>query len=128
MGARSRQKGKRGEREAAALVRDAWGIAARRGRQYAGHPDAPDVTADIPGVHLEVKRRERCRPGEWLEQALADAGDELPVVLHRRTRQPWLLTLHAEHAVSFATRLLAAVRTAAQAREVCSGGNEDAKG
>lgn len=118
----SRQKGKRGEREAAALVRDAWGIAARRGRQYAGHPDAPDVTADIPGVHLEVKRRDAGHPGAWLERALADAGDALPVVLHRRTRQPWLLTLHAEHAVSFATRLLAAVRTAAQAREIDPGG------
>lgn len=94
MGRASREKGKRGEREWANYLRQR-GIDARRGRQYAGHPDAPDVVG-IDGWFCEVKRRERLAVEKWVEQAEADAGPEDRVyVAHRRNGKPWLVTLRA---------------------------------
>jgi hypothetical protein len=90
MGRRSREKGKRGEREAAAAVSEALDVDARRGCQYAGTADSPDIVADVPGVHFEVKRREQFRLYEALDQATAEAGDQVPVVLHRANRRPWV--------------------------------------
>ena len=90
MGRRSRNKGKRGEREAAAAVSSALGVAARRGCQYAGSPDSPAIVAADPGVHFEVKRREQFRLYEALDQAAEEAGDQVPVVLHRTNRKPWV--------------------------------------
>lgn len=95
MGRSQREKGKAGEREAAHLIRDSWGIEARRGRQYRGSDDSPDVIC-VPGLNVEVKRREAGNPGAWLEQAQAEAGDALAVVLHKRNGKPWLLTLQAD--------------------------------
>jgi hypothetical protein len=60
MGMRSRNKGKRGEREAAAEIRRILRTDARRGRQFCGSDESPDVVADIENVHLEVKRAESC--------------------------------------------------------------------
>ena len=90
MGARSMRKGKRGEREAAAEVRRHLGVAARRGCQFAVTEDSPDIQADLPGVYFEVKRREAFRLYEALDQATADAGDNIPVVLHRTNRRSWV--------------------------------------
>jgi Holliday junction resolvase len=89
----SRSKGARGEREAAQAWAAATGATSRRGCQFAGGPDSPDVVSSLENIHLEVKRTERGNPYVWLEQAIRDAGDRLPVVLHRRSRQPWLLVV-----------------------------------
>lgn len=95
MGRASRDKGKRGEREAAALLR-AHGFEARRGVQHAGGPDSPDVVHSIPGVHLEVKRTERLSLYAALDQAATDAPDgAVPVVLHRKSRREWVAILPA---------------------------------
>lgn len=88
-----REKGKRGEREAAAVLR-AWGLEARRGRQYAGHEDAPDVVCGLFGFHVEVKRR-RCSADAWLREAREDAPGKRPLVLHRGDRGEWLCTVCA---------------------------------
>lgn len=110
MGRSQREKGKRAEREAAELIRS-WGIAARRGQQYAGDPDAPDVVAATPGLAWEVKARKQGHPGKWLEELLKNCHDgDIPVVLHKRDRQPWLLTIFAMQAPSFSTRLRLALR------------------
>jgi Holliday junction resolvase len=45
MGRKSREKGKRGELELAAELRRLFGIEARRGVQYCGGGDSPDVVA-----------------------------------------------------------------------------------
>lgn len=51
----SSQKGKRGEREFAAHLRD-LGFEARRGQQHKGGNDSPDVLCpDLAGLHFEVK-------------------------------------------------------------------------
>ena len=92
----SREKGKRGEREVSALLRD-WGFAARRGQQFSGGGDSPDVVHNIPGVHIEVKRVEQLNLTSALEQAKGDAPDNhLPVVFHKKNRGVWTVSLTAD--------------------------------
>ena len=59
MGKTSRDKGKRGEREVASLLRS-YGYDTHRGQQYHGGKDSPDVVG-LPGIHIEVKRTEAFR-------------------------------------------------------------------
>lgn len=70
----SREKGKRGER----LWRDelrANGYAARRGQQFSGSPDSPDVICDaLPWLHFEVKCVERLKIEDAMDQARRDCG------------------------------------------------------
>jgi len=89
------QKGKRGEREFAKWLRENFGVFAKRGQQHSGSPDSPDVVADIPGIHLEVKRVERLNLQAAMGQAKRDCGDNVPVVCHRRNRSEWLVTVPA---------------------------------
>ena len=90
MGARSRRKGKVGERELALLL-TSEGFTARRGAQHRGGSDSPDVVCDaLPSVHLEVKRCERLDLYSAIDQARRDAGDKLPIVAHRRNDCRWL--------------------------------------
>lgn len=92
----SREKGKRGEREAAAFL-SAHGFAARRGQQFSGSPESPDVACpQLADVHFEVKFTQRTELENWLTQAVTDAAGKLPVVLHRKTRGPWIAVLRAE--------------------------------
>lgn len=88
----SRLKGANGERELARILRD-FGFDSHRGQQFKGSPDSPDVTG-IPNVHIECKRVERLNIYEAMEQSFRDAGDgELPVVMHRKNNEPWLVTM-----------------------------------
>jgi Holliday junction resolvase len=92
----SRQKGARGERQWAARCRDE-GFDARRGQQYSGNPDAPDVVChDIPWCHFEVKVVERLNLQAAMDKAKDDCGDKAPVVAHKRNRHEWLVTMRAE--------------------------------
>lgn len=90
MGKMSRDKGKRGERELAGILRG-YGFDAKRGVQYHGGPDSPDVTG-LPGVHIEVKRTEKLSLYDALAQSRADSGpEEMPVVIHRRNDCEWVV-------------------------------------
>ena len=71
MSINSRAKGKDGELEFAEYLRLA-GFEARRGQQFHGGGDSPDVVTSIPGVHFEVKRVEAGNPYKWLLQAELD--------------------------------------------------------
>lgn len=53
-----RNKGKRGEREAAKELSKYFGFEARRGVQYKGGPNSPDVVLENAAIHVEVKRDE----------------------------------------------------------------------
>ena len=98
----SRDKGKRGEREVAEFLRS-HGIAARRGVQYQGGPDSPDVAHDIDGLHFEVKRTEKFRLYDALEQAIGERKDgDIPVVWHRSNGRPWVVVLRAEDFLALA--------------------------
>jgi len=92
----SRQKGKRGEREAAKALSEVLGVSARRGQQFKGTPDSPDVQLDVDGIFVEVKYSERVNLYDALERAEQDAGTKVPVVLWRRNRKPWLFVCYLE--------------------------------
>ena len=93
----SRNKGKRGELEMAAFLRERGFDDARRGQQFKGGHDSPDVCG-VPGLHLECKRVEALQLYPALAQACRDAGDDgaIPVVLHRRSREEWVAILRAD--------------------------------
>ena len=117
----SRSKGARGERQWRDELR-ANGYQARRGQQFTGSPDSPDVVCpDLAGIHFEVKAVERLNIYEAFAQASRDArrGDltaknaentngnrtdrtdgadrtgKIPIVAHRRNFWPWLVTMEA---------------------------------
>ena len=91
----SRSKGARGERQWAKKLRDE-GFEARRGQQYSGNPDAPDVVSNIDWAHFEVKRVERLDLYGAMTKALADCGDRMPVIAHKRNHSDWLITMKAD--------------------------------
>jgi hypothetical protein len=87
MGRMSKNKGKVGERELASELRRLFGVDARRGQQYSGGADSPDVVVDLP-IHCEVKRSERLSLYPAVKQAVRDAGEgKVPVVFHRQNRE-----------------------------------------
>jgi Holliday junction resolvase len=89
----SRNKGKRGELELAAFLREHGFPDARRGQQFRGGADSPDVVG-LPGIHIEVKRVESGQLYTWLDQSIWDAGKgEIPVVAHRRNDREWVAIL-----------------------------------
>tara|TARA_R110000803_G_scaffold148551_5_gene214032 strand:+ start:314 stop:736 length:423 start_codon:yes stop_codon:yes gene_type:complete len=96
----SNSKGKRAEREAAAALQRVFGVACRRSQQYAGGTDSADVIG-VDGVHVEVKHQERMRLFDWVEQAVRDCGQNVPVVLHKQNRKPWLITIQLDDVPRF---------------------------
>lgn len=95
MAKNSRAKGKAGELELAALLR-AHGFEARRGQQYAGGGDSPDIVHDMTGFHVECKRTEALRLYDALAQAHRDKKpDEQAVVFHRANNRPWVVVMDA---------------------------------
>jgi hypothetical protein len=100
MGSMSKRKGAAGEREAAEKLNDVLGTRFHRGRQYHGGPESPDLTGDLPGLHLEVKRCERLRLYEALAQARRDASvTQVPAVMHRANQKPWVIVVDVEHLI-----------------------------
>lgn len=93
----SKDKGKRGEREWAKWLRlHADCQDARRGQQYAGGSESPDVVGGISGLHFEVKRTEKLQLVPALEQAEDDRGFyDVPVVVWRKSRMSWHLIIPA---------------------------------
>ena len=80
-----RRKGATAEREIANLLHGKWltvdgtTVTARRGQQFSGSPDSPDVVHNIPMVHLEVTRAGRVKPGtEAMTDKLAQAERDCP--------------------------------------------------
>jgi Holliday junction resolvase len=91
----SREKGKRGERECAALLRE-FGFTARRGQQFAGGGDSPDVLHSMEGFHVEVKNVEAFALYPALDQANAEKKPaEDAIVFHKRNNKPWIVVLDA---------------------------------
>lgn len=94
----SREKGKRGEREAAELLRR-YGFQAKRSAQHKGNVEAEDgdLTHSMEGFHIEVKRTETLGLYDALDQAKADAAPgNMPVVMHRKNGRRWVVIVDAE--------------------------------
>lgn len=93
----SKQKGAAGEREFANYCRTK-GFDVRRTAQYNGKEleSLADVVG-IPGIHVEVKRVEHLNIDNAIDQAIRDnAGNDIPIVAHRKNNRPWLITMTAE--------------------------------
>lgn len=87
-GRASRRKGKNGELEVVKIL-ERHGFRARRTPNSGGLAIKGDLTGYegepcIPGYHLEVKRVERLDLPKCLRQAHADAGGNVPLLIHRR--------------------------------------------
>ena len=88
-GRASKEKGKRGERGFRDKLRE-YGFVAER-----GWADSIDIECSLP-IHFEVKLTEKLRLTEFYAQAVRDAEDKTPVVAHRSSRNPWMITLSAD--------------------------------
>lgn len=103
MGRMSRQKGKRGEREAAVELGSLLGCTARRGVQYQGGPDSPDVVLDGVAIHVEAKRVEALNLYAAIEQATSDAPQgSVPIVWHRRNNKASVVIVETTNLVRLA--------------------------
>ena len=89
----SRAKGARGERLWRDELREA-GFTARRGQQFAGGTDSPDVLCEeLKKLHMEVKFVESLNLTAAVEQAERDADGKPWIVAHKKNRTPWLVTM-----------------------------------
>lgn len=96
----SKRKGKNGELEVAHFFKN-YGFDARRSQQFAGMNGDADVVG-VPYLHLEVKRTENLHLDKAMEQSERDAREgEIPVVIHRKDRQDWRITLSLEDFMPF---------------------------
>ena len=97
MGAKSQRKGASGERELVGLLRRAGYPAVWGGNRTFGA--VPDIVG-LGGVHIECKRVEHLNLERAIEQSTRDAHrfrDGLPVVIHRRDTEPWIVSMRLEH-------------------------------
>jgi Holliday junction resolvase len=89
-------KGKRGERAWRDELR-AQGYTARRGQQFCGGGDSPDVVCEELAARFwfEVKRVEKLNMANAMAQGIADAGAKAPVIAHKKNHGPWMVTMLA---------------------------------
>jgi Holliday junction resolvase len=99
----SKEKGAAGERELSHYLAQ-HGVQARRGQQFSGSKESPDVVSDLESIHIECKRVEAGNPYTWLAQAERDAGTKIPVVFHRRNKQKWIVVLGADDFLNYFTK------------------------
>ena len=112
MGRMRRNKGAAGERELAKKLELALGLekgTLYRSRQFCGRGGDHGDVLGLDGVHLEVKRTERFNLYAALEQAINDAGDNVPVVFTRKNLQPWVAVVEIEHLPRLARLIVAIV-------------------
>ena len=95
MAINSKKKGAEGERELSRKLRE-YGYDCRRSVQYCGANGDADVVG-LPGIHIEAKRVERLNLSNAISQAISDSREgEIPVVMHRKNHESWLVTMHLE--------------------------------
>ena len=108
MATNGRQKGKRGELEVVHLLKH-YGFNARRGQQFKGTEDSPDVIHDLEGLAIEVKFREAFSINDLyqtLDKAQQDAAsNEDAVVFYRKKQRPWLAVIDGERFVKLMQEL-----------------------
>lgn len=107
----SRDKGKRGEREAATLLSNLLGATFKRGVQHSGGPNSPDIKAEIKTtLHPEVKRDESTlslKSYTALEQARRDAGNKkTPFVVSRRNNKKWVFLIEEDNLIDFCKEVI----------------------
>lgn len=94
MGAMSRRKGAAGEREALRALGEELGVMLTRNLQQTREGGADCLV--LKGFAIEIKRQERLSRPAWWAQACEQAERACvePMVLYRRSRQPWRALIH----------------------------------
>lgn len=114
----SKHKGAAGERELAKEVARLFDCSARRGQQFAGGPDSPDIVTTLQGTHFECKRTEHFQLWPALEQAIRDAGKNVPTVCHRSNRHPWVMIVRLDDLPRLVRKLYPFTKPSAEQNEV----------
>jgi len=92
--ATERRKGATAELEIVHILRDAGWTLAERTHDGRVQRARGDIRGGPAGVHFEVKRHERLNVPRALRQVEADANPlDIPVLVHRPSRQDWCATL-----------------------------------
>ena len=89
-GRAARNKGKNAELELVHILRDFYGYPVRRGKVFYHESDV----VGLPGIHIEVKRREPMALRDAMAQAVREARireDGAPTVFARADRKPWIV-------------------------------------
>ena len=96
MGAKSQRKGRTAELELSRVLQSyGYPVEAGRAQSYGEVP----VLSGLPGIHVECKRCEQLRIGDWMKQATEDAQrfqDGAPTIFFRRNREPWMVCMMLE--------------------------------
>jgi hypothetical protein len=105
----SREKGASAERELASKLRSLFGVMARRGQQFSGGHDSPDVVFSDK-IHIESKRTERLNLSQAYAQSKRDSkypdSGRIPCVMSRRSREDWLVTVCLDDIIEFSKAIL----------------------
>ena len=111
MACNSRQKGKRGELEAAHAINEVLPNArARRAQQYSGTESTADLIADgLPNLYLEVKRRQSMNLHKVFDESEENCGGLAPVVIHRKDNTEWLVSFKLDDLVEVVKQLRGAL-------------------
>lgn len=108
IGRSSRQKGKRFERALAEQLREMFNLTkdeCHRGQQFRGGADSPDVVG-LNGIHIEAKFVEKLNLYDAVAQSIKDSGkDEVPVVIHKKSRVDTLITLRLKDLIQFVDKM-----------------------
>ena len=96
-GKASREKGKRFERDVANFFKEYDVKSARRTAQCMGKTGAAGDVEGVPSVHVECKFVEKLNLEAAYQQSVRDAEaagkGEIPVVIHKKSRKPAMITL-----------------------------------
>lgn len=101
----SQRKGRRAELELVEVLRR-YGLEGVQPGEAVSYGSTPDIIG-LPEIHVECKRSEQLRLSEWMEQAERDAerfGDGVPIVFHRKSREPWHITMRLDDFMKFYLR------------------------
>ena len=98
LGRYSKNKGKRAERELAHIFQEAGLVNAHRTAQFMGKTGQAGDIEGVPFIHVEAKNVEKLNLRNAMEQSENDAeacgkGD-IPIVCHKKSRVPWLVTMN----------------------------------
>ena len=93
----SKRKGSAGERELCEYLTAAGHPARRNEQRFTGGNGNPDISAQgLEHLHIECKRVEKLNVSEAMKQAERDAAGRIPVVMHRKNREEWLITMRLD--------------------------------
>lgn len=89
----SRRKGADAERDLAKILSAMSGKDVRRGQVFNHQPDI----IGLDGIHIEVKRVERLdRDAAFRQSEGAAKPGEIPVLIYKKNRKPWMIELKLE--------------------------------